>query len=133
MSGPGTDPAEIFRDEAIERLEAMDAALLAIDSGHAGAESVESVFLHAHTIKGAAAMLGLDGITPLAAAVEDVLASVREAGTCPPGIAVPLLHATSALRAQVTGARGEPTEDILAELSAARAVPEPRPGPMPGS
>jgi len=128
-SGPGTDPAEIFRDEAVERLDQMDAALLAVESGDSGAESTELLFRHAHTIKGGAAMLGLDDIRALAGAVEDVLASMRDSGTCPPGLAAPLLRATSSLRAQVTGTGG-PAGDILADLAASRTTPPP-PGEAP--
>jgi two-component system chemotaxis sensor kinase CheA len=111
----------IFRDEAAERLDQMDAALLAIESGKAGAESVGSLFRNAHTIKGAAGMLGLDGIRALAHAVEDVLAGVRGSGTFPPELAAPLLRATTALRAQVTGEQ-EPVDELLAELAASAAI-----------
>jgi two-component system, chemotaxis family, sensor kinase CheA len=113
--------ADIFRDEGTERLEQMDAALLAIESGHAGVETVDSLFRNAHTIKGGAAMLGLDDVRALAHAVEDVLASARDAGVFPPELAAPLLRATAALRAQVTGT-GEPIDDLLDDLAASRVV-----------
>lgn len=121
MSDPAAELSEIFRDEATERLDQMDAALVAIEAGDAGAESVDSLFRHAHTIKGTAGILGLDDISTLAHAVEDVLASVREAGVFPPGLAEPLLHAIGAMRAQVAG-DGGPSEELLAELGASQAL-----------
>jgi two-component system chemotaxis sensor kinase CheA len=112
---------ELFRDEATKRLEQMDAALLAIEAGDAGAESIDSLFRHAHTIKGGAGMLGFDDICALAHAAEDVLASVREAGAFAPELAAPLLRATAALRGQLAGT-GEPVDGIIDELAASRAL-----------
>jgi two-component system chemotaxis sensor kinase CheA len=112
---------DLFRDEATGRLDEMDAALLTVESGDAGPETIDALFRHAHTIKGAAAMLGFDDIRALAHAVEDVFSGVRDTGTFPPELAAPLLRATGALRSQVTGTGG-PTDDLLADLAAARAA-----------
>jgi two-component system chemotaxis sensor kinase CheA len=110
---------DIFRDEAAERLDQMETALLAVESGDAGAEFVDSLFRNAHTIKGAAGMLGLDDIRALAHAVEEVLAGVRDAGVFRPELAAPLLRATATLRAQVTGVgSGEPMDDLIDDLAA---------------
>jgi two-component system chemotaxis sensor kinase CheA len=109
---------DIFRDEAAERLDQMETALLAVESGDTGAEFVDSLFRNAHTIKGAAGMLGLGDIRALAHAVEEVLAGVRDAGVFRPGLASPLLRATAALRAQVTGVgSGEPMDDLIGDLA----------------
>ena len=113
--------ADIFRDEAMQRLDQMDTELLAIESGEADAESVGSLFRHAHTIKGVASMLGFDDIRALAHAAEDILAQVRETGVFPPDLAAPLLRATAALRAMVTGSAG-PIGDLLSDLAACRAT-----------
>jgi len=113
--------ADIFRDEAAERLGQMETALLAVESGSAGAESVDSLFRNVHTIKGAAGMLGYDDIRALAHAVEDVLARVRETAVFPPGLAALLLRATTALGGQVTGT-GEPADEIVADLAASLAA-----------
>jgi chemotaxis protein histidine kinase CheA/ActR/RegA family two-component response regulator len=112
---------DIFRDEGALRLDQMDTALLAIEAGDAGVEAIDSLFRNAHTIKGSAAMLGFDDIRALGHAVEDVLASVRDAGVFPPELAAPLLRATAALRAQVAGA-DEPIDDLLDDLAASRAT-----------
>ena len=63
----------------------MDTALLAIEAGTAGAETIDSLFRNAHTIKGAAGMLGFDDVRAVAHAAEDVLASVRDSRSVPAG------------------------------------------------
>ena len=117
MSVPDAGLIELFRDETARRLDQMDAVLLAVESGDAGAEAVDSLFRQAHTIKGAAGMLGFDDIRALAHATEDVLARIRDADEFPPGLAEPLLRATSALRVLATGS-GTPVGDIIDELAA---------------
>ena len=84
MSDLDAELTDIFRDEAAERLDQMETSLLAVESGNADADAVDSLFRNAHTIKGAAGMLGLDDIRALAHAVEDVLAGVRGTGVFPP-------------------------------------------------
>lgn len=127
MSELNDELTDIFRDDAAERLNQMETVLLAIESGDApdaGAESVDSLFRNAHTIKGAAGMLGLDDIRALAHAVEEVLAGVRDAGLFRPELAAPLLRATAALRAQVAGeaGAGEPVAGLLDDLAASKAT-----------
>jgi two-component system chemotaxis sensor kinase CheA len=121
VSEQDADLTELFRDESAGRLDQMDSALLAVESGEAGAEAVDSLFRNAHTIKGAAGMLGFDDVCALANAAEDVLAGVREAKVFPPELATPLLHATAALRAHISGT-GEPIAGLLDELAASRAA-----------
>ena len=122
MTEPDAELIALFRDEASERLDQIDTALLAIESGTAGADSIDSLFRNVHTIKGAAGMLGFDDVQRLARAAEDILASVRDAGLFPPHLATPLLHATTALRAHVVGA-GEPIGSVLDELAAIGSAP----------
>jgi two-component system, chemotaxis family, sensor kinase CheA len=120
VSEASTELTELFRDEATQRLNQMDAALLAVESGEQDAESVGSLFRHAHTIKGAAAMLGFDDIAALAHAAEDVLAVVRDTGAFPEDLATLLLRVTGALRAMVGGA-AEPIGELVSDLAASRA------------
>ena len=136
MSELDDELTSIFRDEATERLDQMETALLAVESGAAGAESVDSLFRNAHTIKGAAGMLGLDDIRALARAAEDVLAGVRAAAEFRPEFAAALLRATAALRARVSGAE-EPVDELLDDLAACAATladgdASGAPGPGPG-
>jgi two-component system, chemotaxis family, sensor kinase CheA len=122
MSSPEADLTVAFRDEATDRLDQMDAALLAIEAGKAGPQTIAELFRHAHTIKGAAGMLGLDDIRVLAHAVEDVLAVMRDAPAASAEFADPLLRATGALRAQVDG-DDVPADAFLRELAEVRAKP----------
>ena len=124
MSQPEAEFLGIFRDEANERLDSMSTALLAIEDGRASADAIDSLFRDAHTIKGGAGMLGLDSISELAHAVEDVLASARERGELPAGFADPLLRAGDALRSLVNGdAPAEPgaIAALIAELASEAA------------
>lgn len=121
MSEAAAGLTDLFRDETMQRLDQMDTVLLAIESGDADAEAVGSLFRHAHTIKGAAGMLGFDDIRALAHAAEDILELVRETGDFPAALAAPLLRATEALRAMVSGS-AEPIGDILSDLAACRAA-----------
>jgi two-component system, chemotaxis family, sensor kinase CheA len=131
MSGLDTELTDIFHDEATQRLDRMDEVLLAIESGQGDAESVNSLFRDAHTIKGAAGMLGLDDIRSLSHAAEDVLARARGAGKFPAGLVPPLLRVTDALRRLVAGSSGafdsaapagsgEPVDELVGELAACR-------------
>jgi two-component system, chemotaxis family, sensor kinase CheA len=125
MSQPEAEFLGIFRDEANERLDSMSASLLALEQGRASADAIDSLFRDAHTIKGAAGMLGLDEIAVLAHAVEDVLAEARERGGLATWLADPLLRAGDALRALVRDdgtADAAATSALIAELAPA---PEP--------
>jgi two-component system, chemotaxis family, sensor kinase CheA len=121
VSGADTELVGLFRDEATQRLNEMDTELLAVEAGDQDAESVGSLFRHAHTIKGAAAMLGFDDVRTLAHAAEDVLAVVRDTGAFPPDLATLLLRVTAALRSMVAGGAA-PIDDLVCELAASRAT-----------
>src|ERR1035437_9526771 len=112
---------EIFREEATTRLDQMGKALLAMEAGHADAETIDALFRNAHTIKGSAGMLGFEDVRSLGHAVEDILASVREEGVFPPELAEPLMRATAGLRAQITGT-AEPIAGLLDDLAASVAA-----------
>jgi len=121
MSDLDDELADIFRQEAVDRLDQMDAGLLAVESHGGSGTDVDALFRHVHTIKGAAGMLGFDDIRALAHAAEDILASVREAGAFPPELAAPLLRATVILRACVAGAP-QPVDGAIADLTATMAA-----------
>ena len=123
MSDPDADLTGLFRDESAQRLDQMDTALLAVESGAAGPGTIDSLFRNAHTIKGAAGMLGFDDVRTLAHAAEDVLAAVRATGVFPREFAAPLLRATASLRAHVNSdVTAEPVAGLLDELAACRAA-----------
>ena len=120
MSEPDAELVEAFHEEVARRLDEMEAALLAIESGHQSPGMIDLLFRNVHTIKGTAGMFGLDDVTAVAHAVEDILAIVRDRGTFPPGLLDPLLHATGVVRARVDGA-DVPVDALLGELTAALA------------
>ena len=120
MNEPDAELVEAFHEEVARRLDEMEAALLAIESGNQGPGMVDSLFRNVHTIKGTAGMFGLEDVTAVAHAVEDILAIARARGTLPPGLLDPLLHATGVVRARVDGADA-PVDALLAELTAALA------------
>ena len=107
---------DLFREEANGRLDDMVDALLALEAGRAASDAVDGLFRNAHTIKGGAAMLGLDDVRTLAHAVEDVLEDVRGQGEFPIGLADKLLRAVDVLRRELTGA-AEGAPDLIAELA----------------
>jgi two-component system, chemotaxis family, sensor kinase CheA len=138
MSQPEAEFLGIFRDEANERLESMSTVLLAIEDGRASADAIDSLFRDAHTIKGAAGMLGLDEISVFAHAVEDVLAQARASGELSVGLADPLLRAGDALHALVNGddADRSAIAALIAELAGTptqAVATEPAPAPEPES
>ena len=110
----GAEFLEIFRDEAAERLASIESVLLAAETGRTGADAIDSLFRDAHTIKGAASMLGFDDVRALAHAVEDVLQEARDAGVLDPSLVEPLLRAADALRSLVAGEDARP--EVLQEL-----------------
>jgi two-component system chemotaxis sensor kinase CheA len=114
---------QLFQDESIERLDDMDAALLAAETGNVPPDTIDALFRNAHTIKGAAGILGFSDIAALAHAAEDILALARSQRVLHPDLVVPLLRATAALRARVGGA-AEPFDGLIAELKASRAALE---------
>lgn len=112
---------QLFQDETTERLDDMDAALLAAETGNVPPDTIDALFRNAHTIKGAAGILGFSDMAALAHAAEDILAVARSRKAFHPDLAAPLLRATAALRARVAGA-AEPFDELIVELKANLAV-----------
>jgi CheY-like chemotaxis protein/HPt (histidine-containing phosphotransfer) domain-containing protein len=112
----------VFREEADQHIEMLNARLLELEREPTATEPIRAMFLSAHTIKGSATMLDLPHISLLAHAVEDVLAYLRaERQPLDHETAELLFAALDMLRtligAPVLGAE-EPSPAIL-ELSAA--------------
>ena len=124
MSGDPEADAELrqtFHDEVMQRLDEMEAALLAGEAGGAGPEVIESLFRNAHTIKGSAAMFGFEGVSTVAHAAEDVLAAVRRSGSLPAELATSLLSVTSVIR-ELVGGKQVPVDAVLGELAASESA-----------
>jgi two-component system chemotaxis sensor kinase CheA len=123
MSEPDAELREAFHEDVTQRLNEMEAALLAIESGDPGHGMIDSLFRHVHTIKGTAGMFGLGDVTKVTHAVEDILAVIRDAGTFPASLVDPLLRATGAMRARVNG-EDMPVDVLLEDLAASLAALE---------
>ena len=77
--GPGRNDEflALFAQEAEQRLANLSAALLALEVAGNDADLVASIFREAHTLKGAAAVVGLDAFSRVAHAMEDILEQLR--------------------------------------------------------
>jgi two-component system, chemotaxis family, sensor kinase CheA len=82
---------ETFIVESRELLEAMGDALLGIEHTQDRAESLNAIFRAAHTIKGSAALFGLDYIVAFTHVLESVLDKAREGSVKISGEMVTLL------------------------------------------
>lgn len=114
--GLGEDELQLFLDETAEHLDTLETDLLELEAGGAAAERVARVFRAAHSIKGAAATVGLDGMARLTHAMETLLDHMRSDGLSPaPALVTALLTGVDVLR------------QMLAALVARRSPQEPPP------
>jgi two-component system chemotaxis sensor kinase CheA len=110
----------IFREESNERLDRMEEALLGLEAGRVGIETVNALFRETHSIKGSAGVVGLSEASAIAHAIEDVLGTIREHDVFPVTLTDPLLRATDALRRVIAGESGV-AGPVVAELAASGA------------
>jgi CheY-like chemotaxis protein/HPt (histidine-containing phosphotransfer) domain-containing protein len=98
----------IFRDEAAARLDSFVATLRELDPEAPAPEAMDLLRREAHTIKGAAGMVGLMRAHRLAHALEDVCRSAQEdGGALGDDLVEILMRAADALRAAVEGQDAE--------------------------
>jgi two-component system, chemotaxis family, sensor kinase CheA len=123
---PDPELLEVFSEEAIERIDRMVETLLALESGHAAEDAIDSLFRDAHSIKGSAGMVGIDEAHAIAHRIEDSLEGPRERGVFPPELADTLLRQTDELRRAVVGngdvARPDTAEPQLPRPDERRSV-----------
>src|SRR6188472_4433409 len=67
-----------FRAEVEERLASLCEGLLQLEQHPSPRQLVTGLFRDAHTVKGSARMLGLDGVLQVAHACEDLLGALRD-------------------------------------------------------
>jgi len=68
---------DLFRMEAEEQVRTLQAELMKLESGEASATTLEALMRASHSLKGAARIVGLDGIVRLTHAMEDRFVSAQ--------------------------------------------------------
>jgi two-component system chemotaxis sensor kinase CheA len=89
---------QTFLAEAGEQLDAMAEGLAALATRPGDAQVLRDVFLLAHTLKGSAATVGLDGVTELARAMKDAADNRRRQVIVTPELLTLLRQTVSAIR-----------------------------------
>src|SRR6476659_11400206 len=72
-----------FRAEVEERLASLCEGLLKLEAHPAPRQLVAGLFRDAHTVKGSARMLGLDGVVDVAHRAEDLLCAIKDGRLAP--------------------------------------------------
>jgi two-component system chemotaxis sensor kinase CheA len=106
-----------FFEESLEGLDAMEAALLALDSGSTDHELVHTIFRAAHSIKGGAATFGFADVAAFTHVAESLLEEVRSERRAVDGALIDLLlRSVDCLRAMLArSASGQPAADADSE------------------
>jgi two-component system chemotaxis sensor kinase CheA len=132
----------LYVGEATEHLDALGKELVRLEQQGPSTELLDSLFRHAHSVKGMAGSMGYQSTATLAHRLEDLLDAVRRSpGHLDKELADLLLQAVDALGAQVKAvSAGEPLPDaqalVLALAQAAARLPvtqppTPIPAPVP--
>ncbi len=113
----------LFVAEAAEHLQALSRDLVSLEKQRTP-ETVDSLFRHAHSVKGMAASMGLEAIATLAHRVEDLVETLRSgASAWDQGLVDLMLEATDTMQGQVQAAAASapvaPPTALLARLSEA--------------
>jgi len=133
----------MFAEEAEGRLATLGELLLELERNGEDQELLSSVFREAHTLKGAAAVVGLADVLRVAHAMEEVLEGLRRGDPATPAAVDALLGAVDGMREMVPAVlAGEDRTGHADRLVAALhdptpaleppPDPEPAPGPPPG-
>ncbi|MBD2292016.1 response regulator [Anabaena sphaerica FACHB-251] len=77
MSGNGDSMMDLFRLEAEAQVTILNNGLLAIENKPQSAQELEALMRAAHSIKGAARIVGLDGVVELAHVMEDCFVAAQ--------------------------------------------------------
>jgi len=106
-----------FFEESLEGLDAMEAALLALDSGSTDHELVHTIFRAAHSIKGGAATFGFADVAAFTHVAESLLEEVRsERRAVDAGLIDLMLRSVDCLRAMLArSGSGQPVADADSE------------------
>jgi two-component system, chemotaxis family, sensor kinase CheA len=104
-----------FFEESFEGLDSMESALLKLDVGAADAETINTIFRAAHSIKGGAGTFGFSAIAEFTHAVETLLDEMRSGrrAVSQPGVDL-LLQSVDGMRNLLTAARDGVAADVQA-------------------
>jgi two-component system, chemotaxis family, sensor kinase CheA len=106
----------LFVAEATEHLQALSGDLVALERERTP-DAVDSLFRHAHSLKGMAASMGLEAIATLAHRVEDLVEALRsQTGALDQPLVDLLLEATDTMQAQVRAAGSEEASEAPTAL-----------------
>jgi two-component system, chemotaxis family, sensor kinase CheA len=131
----------MFAEEAEGRLAVLSELLLELERNGDDQELLSSVFREAHTLKGAAAVVGMADVLRVAHAMEEVLEGLRRGdSSATPAMVDALLGAVDGMRELVPAAaagddRADQADRLVAALGSAPDQPGPAPhppGPAPG-
>lgn len=115
-----------FQDEARDHLTRLTAGLTALETAPQERAAIDELFRAAHTIKGSARMLKLDGISTTAHHLEDLLATLRAGRVASPALISLMLRGVDALAEQLdqvaAGARAPRADDALCAALAQAAA-----------
>jgi len=116
-SDPRDRFVELFADEAEMRLRRIGEHVLVLESGASG-DVVAAILRDAHSLKGAAAVVGLNDVSAVAHRLEDALEPFRDGAASPPAELVDcLLRVVDGLQTLLPSIRrGEDTTTITAGL-----------------
>lgn len=132
----------MFAEEAEGRLATLSELLLELERNGEDQELLSSVFREAHTLKGAAAVVGLADVLRVAHAMEEVLEGLRRGDPATPATVDALLGAVDGMREMVPAVlagddHADHADHLVADLhdpSPALALPpDPAPPPRPES
>ncbi|WP_010321865.1 chemotaxis protein CheA [Marinobacterium stanieri] len=115
-----TDPVDIFREEAMEHLSNLEAALLELEQEPTSAEEIDAAFRSMHTIKGAAGMVGFDHLSQFTHHLETLFDRVREGQV---ELSAPLINQILEARDHIERLLDEPSPSVeLQAVSAAQII-----------
>ncbi len=103
---------KLFFEESFEGLDVMESGLLRLDAG-ADAETINTIFRAAHSIKGGAATFGFVDVADFAHRIETLLDGVRSGARRPSAQLIePLLRSVDGLREMLVAARDGRAGDV---------------------
>lgn len=109
-----SDIVEFFLIEAAEHIQNLNNGLLSLEKDQSNSEIIDELFRAAHTLKGSAAMMGLQGISDVAHKAEDMLGQFRSGAVpiCKETLNF-LFDTTDAVKLMVDGVAAKKPEDLL--------------------